>query len=198
MATILGLIVGVALSATCGFRIFVPLLGMSFAQRAGYLELSDGFAWLGSDVAFYTFIIALVFEILAYYIPWVDLVLDTIASPLAVVAGIITTAAMVGEIDPYLRWSLGAVAGGGAAATTQASSVAIRGASTALTGGLGNPIVSTIELLLSLVSTLLAILMPVLAVLFIAVVVYYGWQRIRKWRAVDIQGQMLSFADRWF
>lgn len=198
MSTILGLIVGVGLSATCGFRIFVPLLGMSLAQRSGYLELSNGFEWLGSDIAFYTFMVALVFEVLAYYIPWVDMVLDTIASPLAVVAGIITTAAMVGEVDPFLRWSLAAVAGGGTAATTQASSVAIRGASTALTGGLANPIVSTFELILSLVSTVLAILLPIVALIFIALVVYYGWDRIRKWRHIDIRSEALSFAEKWF
>lgn len=198
MATLFGLIVGIGLSATCGFRIFVPLLGMSFAQRAGYLELSSGFEWLGSDIAFYTFMVALLFEILAYYIPWVDMALDTIASPLAVVAGIITTAAMVGEIDPFLRWTLAAVAGGGTAATTQASSVAIRGASTALTGGLANPIVSTFELILSLISTILAILLPVAAVIFIVLVVYYGWDRIRKWRNVDLRGEAISFADKWF
>lgn len=171
---------------------------MSIAQRAGYLELSNGFEWLGSDIAFYTFMVALVFEVLAYYIPWVDMVLDTIASPLAVIAGIITTAAMVGEVDPYLRWSLAAVAGGGTAATTQASSVAIRGASTALTGGLANPLVSTFELILSLISTVLAILLPIVAIIFIALVVYYGWDRIRKWRHIDFRSEALSFAEKWF
>lgn len=198
MPALFGLIVGIGLSATCGFRIFVPMLGMSYAQRNGYLNLSAGFEWMGSDIAFYTFMIALVFEVLAYYIPWVDMMLDTIASPLAVVAGVIATAAMVGDVDPYLRWSLAAVAGGGTAATTQASSVAIRGASTALTGGLANPIVSTFELILSFISTILAILLPIAAVIFIAVVVYYGWARIRKWREIDLRGEALSFARKWF
>lgn len=198
MSLILGLIVGIGLSATCGFRIFVPMLGMSFAQRAGYLELSSGFDWMGSDIAYYTFMVALVFEVLAYYIPWVDMVLDTVASPLAIVAGVIATAAMVGDVDPYLRWSLAAVAGGGTAATTQASSVAIRGASTALTGGMANPIVSTFELILSVISTVLAILLPIVAIIFLILVVYYGWDRIRKWRQIDLRSEALSFAEKWF
>lgn len=198
MSVLFGLLVGIGLSATCGFRIFVPMLGMSFAQRAGYLELSSGFEWMGADIAYYTFMVALVFEVLAYYIPWVDMVLDTVASPLAVVAGVIATAAMVGDVDPFLRWSLAAVAGGGTAATTQASSVAMRGASTMLTGGLGNPIVSTFELILSFISTALAILLPFAAIIFIALVVYYGWARIRKWRQIDLRGEALSFAQKWF
>ena len=182
METVLGLIVGIGLSATCGFRIFVPLLGMSIAQQAGYLHLSSGFEWVGSDIAFYTFGIALVFEILAYYIPWVDMILDTIATPLAIVAGIIVTASMLGELTPYMQWTLATVAGGGTAATTQAGSVALRGASTALTGGVGNPIVSTVELILSIVSTILAILLPVVALLLIAVALYYGWRKVQAWR----------------
>ncbi|MEM7131369.1 MAG: DUF4126 domain-containing protein [Chloroflexota bacterium] len=182
METLIGLIVGIGLSATCGFRIFVPLLGMNMAQQAGYLNLSSGFEWVGSDIAFYAFGIALFFEILAYYIPWVDMILDTVATPLAVVAGIVVTASMLGDISPFLQWSLATIAGGGTAATTQAGSVAIRGASTALTGGAGNPIVSTFELILSIISTILAILLPVLAILLIALALYYVWKRVRSWR----------------
>ncbi len=194
MTAILGLIIGIGLSATCGFRVFVPLLGMSIAQRAEVLNLSSGFEWVGSDIAFYTFIIALIIEVGAYYIPWVDLALDTIATPMAIGAGILVMAAMLGDVSPFWRWSLAAVAGGGAAATTQLSSVALRGTSTAVTGGLGNPIVSTLELIFSVLSTILAIMMPVLGLIVICAVVYSVMQRGRTWRARRGPGRRIEAA----
>ncbi|MEM7531374.1 MAG: DUF4126 domain-containing protein [Chloroflexota bacterium] len=183
MATFFGLIIGISLSATCGFRIFVPLFGMSMAYRAGYLnQIASGFEWIGSDLAYYGLMIALIVEVLGYYIPWVDMVLDTAATPLAIGAGIMVTASMLGEVDPFLQWSMATVAGGGSAAATQAGSVAVRGASTAVTGGAGNPIVSTVELIMSVISTILAIVLPILALGLLIFVVYYVWKRVRQWR----------------
>ena len=46
METILGLCIGIGLSAACGFRIFVPLLVMSVASLMGWFEPMKGFEWL--------------------------------------------------------------------------------------------------------------------------------------------------------
>ena len=119
MEELLGLFIGIGLSATCGFRVFVPLFGMSIAHHAGALSFSSGFDWIGSWPATIAFGIAMVIEIAAYYIPWVDNLLDTIATPAAVVAGTIVTASMVGDVSPFLRWSLAIIAGGGIAAVVQ-------------------------------------------------------------------------------
>jgi hypothetical protein len=182
MQEILAVFVGIGLSATCGFRIFVPLLGMSIAHHAGYITLSHGFEWIGSWPATIAFAIAMILEIAAYYIPWVDNLLDTIATPAAIVAGTITTASMVGEMSPLLRWPLAIIAGGGVAGLIQGSSVLVRGTSSATTAGLGNPAVSTGELLASIIGTLVSILLPILAIILVILTVLIAFRRILRRR----------------
>jgi len=180
MQWILSVFVGVALSATCGFRVFVPMLGMGIASRAGYLTLSPGFQWISSYPAIIAFAVAALFEIATYYIPWMDNLMDSIATPAAVVAGTIATASVVSDISPFLKWTLAVVAGGGVAATVQTASVVARGTSSMVTGGLGNPIVSTFELLASIIGTILAIILPVMACALLLVVLLLIYNKTRK------------------
>lgn len=163
LAIILGVSMSASLSAACGFRVFPPMLVMSIAAMAGRLDLADGWNWIASWPALIVFAVATATETCGYYVPWLDNVLDTIASPAAVVAGIVATAACVSGIDPLLKWSLAIIGGGGAAGLLQGSTVLLRGASTATTGGLGNPVVATSELIMSFVLPLLAIVVPILA-----------------------------------
>jgi hypothetical protein len=183
MQGILAFFVGIGLSATCGFRVFVPLLGLSIANHAGYLPLSHGFEWLGSWPATIAFGVATVVEICAYYIPFVDHLLDTIATPAAVVAGTIVTASMVGELSPLLRWPIAVIAGGGVAGVIQGSSVIARAASTTTTGGLGNPVVSTGELVASIVGTIVSIVLPIIAIILVALLMIFIFRRIFRKRA---------------
>ena len=147
----MSIMIGVALSATCGFRVFVPLLAVNIGTRAldadgqPLIELADGFDWLSSDIAMMVFLVATLFEIGGYYIPWIDNLLDTIASPASIVAGTVITASFVTGMDPWLQWLLGVIAGGGAAGAVQATTVVARAGSTVTTGGLGNPIVASVE-----------------------------------------------------
>ena len=151
MEAILSIMMGVALSATCGFRVFVPLLAVNIGTRAQdangqpLIELAGGFDWLSSDIALMVFVAATLFEIGGYYIPWIDNLLDTIASPASIVAGTVITASFVTGMDPWLQWLLGVIAGGGAAGAVQATTVVARAGSTVTTGGLGNPIVASVE-----------------------------------------------------
>ena len=80
MEMFLSILIGLGLSAACGFRVFIPLLVMSLASRSdvGHLTLGDGFAWIGSDAALIAFGAATVLEIAGYYIPWVDNLLDAV------------------------------------------------------------------------------------------------------------------------
>ena len=168
--TILSILVGVGLSAACGFRVFVPLLVMNLAALSGHLQLAQGFQWLGSYPATIAFSVATCLEIAGYYIPWVDHLLDTMATPAAVIAGTIVTASMATDMSPFLKWTLAVIAGGGAAGLVQGTTVVTRGASTAATGGLGNPLVATLELAGAIITSLMAILAPVAVVALLAVV----------------------------
>ena len=72
---------------------------------------------------------ATVAEIIAYYIPWVDNALDSVAVPLATIAGIFVTGSIVADLDPVWRWTLAIIAGGGAAASTQLATTKVRAVS---------------------------------------------------------------------
>ncbi|MCM8540379.1 MAG: DUF4126 domain-containing protein [Lentisphaeraceae bacterium] len=163
METILAICVGIGLSAACGFRIFVPLLGLSLAANAGQLELAAGFEWIGSPIAIAAFATATLLEVSAYYIPWLDNLLDSVTTPAAIVAGTILTGSMTGEMTPFLKWAVAIIAGGGTAGAVQTASVLLRGASTATTGGTANAVVSTGELAGATAVTFMAIFIPMLA-----------------------------------
>jgi hypothetical protein len=183
MDIVLSICLGIGLSAACGFRVFVPLLVMSIASLSGHLHLAHGFEWIGSYPALTAFSVATCLEIGGYYIPWLDHLLDTIATPAAVVAGTVAAASVVADMSPFLRWTLAAIAGGGAAGLVQAATVSTRGASLATTGGLGNPVVATLELAGSLVTSLLAIIVPPLVVLLLlAFVLVFGTKLYRRVR----------------
>jgi hypothetical protein len=181
MEMILSLCVGVGLSAACGFRVFVPLLMMSIATASGHLVLSPGFQWIGSPAALAAFSVATALEIAGYYIPWVDHFLDVVATPAAAVAGTIITASLVTEMSPFLRWTLAVIAGGGAASLVQGATVVARGFSGATTAGMANPLVATLELGGSVVTSVLALVAPALAVLgIVSLLVWVGGKYLRS------------------
>lgn len=173
---------GIGLSAACGFRIFVPFLLLSGAVLLGEIELASDFAWLGTYEALAVFAVATGLEILGYSIPWVDNALDTIATPVAVVAGILASASVLGEAEPLTRWVLSIVSGGGVAGIIQGGTVAARGTSSATTGGLGNFLIAAGEALASVVTVLVAIVFPLVAVLAIFVLCVLTVRRLLRLR----------------
>ena len=187
MEAIMSIMIGVALSATCGFRVFIPLLAVNIGTRAQdangqpLIELAGGFDWLSSDIAMMIFLVATLFEIAGYYIPWVDNLLDTIASPASIAAGTVITASFITGMDPWLQWLLGVIAGGGAAGAVQATTVVARASSTVTTGGLGNPIVASVETSGAFLGSALSILVAPFAIaLFVLLLgggVWIWWRR---------------------
>jgi hypothetical protein len=178
METLLSMCVGIGLSAACGFRVFVPLLVMSLASHTGHLTLSPGFEWIGTAPALVAFALATCLEIAGYYVPWVDNLLDSIATPAAVVAGIIVTASAVSGMSPFLKWALAVIAGGGVAATVHVATGITRGASSLTTAGLGNPLVATLEVGGAMILSLLAIVLPVLAGLVVLGILALAAKRV--------------------
>jgi hypothetical protein len=156
-------VLGISLSAACGFRVFAPFLVLSGAAMGGFYTPADELSWIASWTAVALFGSATVVEVIAYYVPWADNLLDTIATPAAVVAGIVASASVLGEVSPALQWTVAVVAGGGAAGVVQAATVLLRSASSATTGGFGNFMVSTTEIVLALGTAVLALLAPFVA-----------------------------------
>jgi hypothetical protein len=185
METLLSLCLGIGLAAACGFRIFAPLLVMSIAANTGHLDLSGGFEWIGSRPALIAFAVATLLEVVAYYVPWLDNLLDTAAVPIAVVAGVVVTASVVTDVSPLMRWTLAVIAGGGAAGTTQGLTTFVRSVSSATTGGIGNPIVSTVEVGSSLLVSALSLLAPLFAVLMLIAAGTVMLVALLRWRSAQ-------------
>lgn len=172
MDIVYALLIGVGLAAASGFRVFLPLFGLALAGRFGGVTLGDDFGWLVGDAALVALGTATLAEIAGYYLPLVDHVLDAFTTPMAIIAGTLATAAMLAGIeDPLVKWGLALIAGGGAAGVVQTGSVLARAASTAATGGVGNPLVSTLEWIGALIVTVLALVAPVIVVIGLALLV---------------------------
>ena len=185
MDVIVAICAGVALAAACGFRVFLPLLGLSVGVATDALNAGPGMEWVGSPTALIVLGVASALEVAAYYIPVVDHLLDTIASPAAVVAGTVVAGVLLpfgDEIHPAVKWAAALIAGGGAAGVVQAGTVATRALSGATTGTVANPVVATIENVCSLVLSILAVVVPIVAALVVVLVIAWVVRAIGRWR----------------
>jgi len=165
--------IGVGLATCCGFRVFVPLLIGSVATRFGLIDTMNGFEWLSDWPALLGLSVATIFELAAYYIPWLDNALDTVATPVSIAAGTLLSTSFLNIDTPILQWGLGLMLGGSSAGIVQAGTSLLRLGSTATTGGLGNPAVATGENIASVGLSILTVLLPLVAVIIIAVVLIF-------------------------
>jgi hypothetical protein len=181
METFISVLIGLGLSAACGFRVFVPVLLLGITSRTGHLTLAGGFEWIGSDAALIAFAIATVLEVTGYFVPWLDNLLDSLAAPAAVLAGTLTTAALVTDLSPFLKWSLAIIAGGGVAGLVKGTAMLTRSTSTLTTAGFANPLLAITELGSSLIVSLLAIFVPAaILIVLLVLLIWGGWRLIRR------------------
>lgn len=171
---------GLALAACSGFRVFVPLLAANLAYLTGFLAPSPGFAWLGTWAAFAVLSTATLAEMLAYYVPVIDNLLDSITTPASFIAGTLLMTSALPEMSPMVRWGLGILVGGGAAGFIQTGTSVLRAGSTLTTGGLANPILATVENMLAVVGSILGLFLPLIMAGLALVLVLYLAGRIRR------------------
>ena len=174
---IMATLMGISLAAASGFRVFLPPFLLSLAARFNVVWFLDidligtQFEFFTSTLSIVVLGIATVAEFAAFYAPWIDNALDTIATPASIMAGVAMTAIVLEGNDPIIQWTVAIVAGGGVAATIQSATVATRGLSSTFTFGLGNSAVATGENVASVALTLIAILIPFLSALFVLLMV---------------------------
>ena len=178
----LSLLLGIGLASAAGLRVFLPALVAAVAAQQGLITPSEGFEWLGTWPAIVTLAVATVVEVGAYYVPWVDNALDAVAGPGAVLAGGLLATSFLEVDSEALRWALGLIAGGGAAGVVQGGTTLLRAASTATTGGLGNPVVSTGEAVGAVSLSVMSVLAPALAVALLVVLGVLVGRRVRRRR----------------
>jgi hypothetical protein len=180
--------IGIGLAASAGFRVFVPMLVAAIAAKAGILPLNESFHWLSSWTSIAILGTATVVEILAYYIPVVDNLLDTVATPLAVGAGTLLLTSVLPIDSELMKWITGAAVGGGSAAVVQSGSALTRLTSTKMTAGLGNPVVATVENVAATGTSILSLIIPffVLAIFLMLVILIFTSLRKRLRRKAEM------------
>lgn len=180
--TIIGVCLGIGLAAAAGFRVFIPLFVLSLAVHFGndYIPLSESWKWIGDMSALITLGVATVVEIFSYYIPVLDNALDTIAIPLATVAGTVLMASQLGDFNyPVISWALAIIAGGGTAAAIKSTAAGTRATSTVTTAGLGNNLVSTAETGIAGFLSIISIFLPVIAFILV-IIILIGVYKLAK------------------
>lgn len=163
LVPVVSVAIGLGLAAAAGFRVFVPLLALGLASRQGFVSLAPGFEWVASPPALIAFGTATVVEVVAYHVPFLDHLLDVVATPTAILAGTLASAAVLTDLPPVVKWSVAVLAGGGAAGLVQTATVLARVGSTTFTGGLGNVLFASFELFGAVGTVVLAIALPLVA-----------------------------------
>lgn len=150
------------------------------AARWGGLPLAEGFQWLSTTGALVALGTASVVEVAAYYIPVLDHLLDVVAGPLTIAAGVLASASAMANIPPGIMWPVAIIGGGGIAGLTKLMSALVRAKSSLLTAGLANPVVSTAETAGAVVTSIAAVVIPVACLLALAVALIWIGRRLRR------------------
>ena len=176
-----GILSGFGLSSAAGLNAYIPLLMLGVAGRLGYADLNAPYDLLSSNVGIGVLAVLLAIEMLADKVPGVDHVNDVINTVVRPAAGgvLFLSSSGAGTLNPAFAALLGILTAGGIHVTKASARPLV----TATTGGLGNPIVSTIEDVLSFVATILAIFAPFLVGIFLILLVVAFVLRRRRWRA---------------
>lgn len=181
---VLPALLGLGLASATGLRTFLPLLMLALAAKFELfgVRLIDQMDWLSSWPAIAALAVAAVAEFAGDKVPAIDHALNAVGYVSRPIAGAVAAGSVFWNVDPTLAAVAGIVVGAPTALAFNAAQTGVRVGSTATTGGLGNPVVSLIEDVLSfltvIVAFLLPVLIPVLLVVF-AVVVFRLARRIR-------------------
>lgn len=178
--SIIPIFLGLGLAASCGFRIFVPMLVTSIAAYFNVIPINDSLAWLGSVPSILAFGIATLLEVVGYWFPYVDHLLDLAGKPLSVLAGSVLAASTFYPMQEEINWLLPIIAGGGTAGALHLGTSALRLGSTAVTGGVGNPLLSSIESILAVVTSIVTVIVPVIGVFLIVLILFLLYKRFKR------------------
>lgn len=178
------LALAIALAASAGLRAWLPLLLAGGLARLGVLDLGPSFQFLASNKALILFGVATVIEIVGDKVPAVDHALDIVGTPLRPAVGALLAASVLGTVsDPLTALVLGTAVGAPTALVPHAAKSALRAASTAVTGGMANPLLSLVEDAVSIVTFVAAILVPALVVCVLGVTLFLAARWLRRRRS---------------
>ncbi len=170
------------LSAATGLNAYLPLLIVGLLARfTDLVTLSSPWNTLENPWVLGVLGVLLVIEMTADKIPAVDTVNDAINTIIRPTAGAILFAAsgnVISEMSPVLAMICGLLVAG----AVHSVKTAVRPAITATTAGLGNPVVSVAEDVVSGVTTITAVVVPALAAFLVVALFMLGIWLIVRWR----------------
>jgi hypothetical protein len=170
------------LSAAAGLNAWLPLFGAALAQRLDLVDLAQPFDDLSGTGALVVLGVLTVADFVGDKIPAVDHVLHAAGMVIAPVSGAALFTGQTGA-DTDVPTLVAIALGGSVAASIHAGRATIRPVSTVGTAGVGNPVLSIVEDIGSLMLTLAAFVVPVLAalgVIALAVLILTAWRRRRR------------------
>jgi len=169
------------LSSAAGLNAYIPLLAVGILGRLQYLSLEAPYSVLTSTPALAILAVLALIDFVADKVPAVDHITHIIGGLVHPIAGAIAFASqnsLISELHPAIALASGFALAGGFHATR----AAVRPVATATTAGVGNPVLSLAEDVVSLLLSVFAIFLPLLAfVLFIVlvIVIVASWRRVR-------------------
>lgn len=161
-------VLGVSLAASCGLRAFLPLFVLGAGARLGLVDLGDAFQWLAHTPALLALGIGVILELLADKIPFVNHVLDWLATPLRALAGMLVLAAAIVDLPTWVVALLAIIIGGGVALAVSVTKSGIRKTSSAVTAGASTPVHSFVEDVVCLLSTVFSLVFWIVALVIAA------------------------------
>ena len=179
---------GLGLAAATGFRTFLPLLMLSVAAHFSLfgIDLNHSFGWVGSTGALVALALATVVELLADLIPVVDNALSLAGNVTRPIAAVLAAGAVFHSLDPSTAAIAGLIIGAPTALAFSTAQTGTRAASTVTTAGLGNPIISVLEDIVSFFTSLISIIVPIVVPILLAVLGYFLWKGWRRFRPAPI------------
>lgn len=179
-----GILSAFGLSSAAGLNAYLPLLIVALTARyTDLIQLQAPWDALTNPWVIAVLVVLLVVEVVADKIPAVDHANDVIQTVVRPTAGAILFASsgnVIGDIHPALALICGILVAG----SVHGVKATFRPVVTATTGGIGNPVVSTVEDVASFILTVMAILAPILAFVLLVLTVWLigRWWRGRKAR----------------
>lgn len=178
-----GIFSAFGLSVSAGLNAYIPLLIVAIMARLNAFELSEPWNALESWWVIGVLAVLAIVEFLVDKVPAADTVNDVIQTLIRPTAGAIlfaASASVVTDLSTALSLILGLLVAGGVHATKST----IRPMITATTAGIANPVVSTVEDVVSTTLALLAVVLPwlVLLIAVIGIVLVLAW-RMRRAQA---------------
>lgn len=157
------------------------MLVVAIAHRSGHVEIPAHFYWISSNASIFCLSTAAILETLAYFIPILDNLLDTLATPAATVAGSVMTFGVLSDVSPWLHWTLAIIAGGGTSTIVQSGTVALRASSSALTAGTANPLIAAGETFGAILLTLLSIIVLPIGIIAALIILIIGTRSLIRY-----------------